>query len=166
MDKENVNTWYINMPSLSFIVVKFLPVKAYLSSALASAKNLARFRNLLFQCISRFDYNYTQHNTYMYIMPSLYTKLSLPIFFSSVAGVKGLPPVFDLPSLTSHTNLALFHLPFCWICVFAILNANAVAVEPPELITIFIVLTLTLLNPDMSCLYKQCRSRSGGFWRS
>ena len=28
------------------------------------------------------------------------------------------------------------------------------------------VLTLVLLNPDMSCLCKQCRSRSVGFWRS
>ena len=27
-------------------------------------------------------------------------------------------------------------------------------------------LTLVLLNPDMSCLCKQCRSRSVGFWRS
>ena len=27
-------------------------------------------------------------------------------------------------------------------------------------------LTLILLNPDMSCLCKQCRSRSVGFWRS
>ena len=27
-------------------------------------------------------------------------------------------------------------------------------------------LTLVLLNPDMSCPYKQCRSRSVGFWRS
>ena len=27
-------------------------------------------------------------------------------------------------------------------------------------------LTLFLLNPDMSCLCKQCRSRSVGFWRS
>ena len=28
------------------------------------------------------------------------------------------------------------------------------------------MLTLVLLNPDMSCLCKQCRSRSVGFWRS
>ena len=27
-------------------------------------------------------------------------------------------------------------------------------------------LTLVLLNSDISCLYKQCRSRSVGFWRS
>ena len=27
-------------------------------------------------------------------------------------------------------------------------------------------LTLVLLNLDISCLYKQCRSRSVGFWRS
>ena len=27
------------------------------------------------------------------------------------------------------------------------------------------VLTLVLLNPDIPCLCKQCRSRSGGFWR-
>ena len=27
-------------------------------------------------------------------------------------------------------------------------------------------LTLVLLNPDISCLCKQCRSRSVGFWRS
>ena len=27
-------------------------------------------------------------------------------------------------------------------------------------------LTLVLLNPDMPCLRKQCRSRSDGFWRS
>ena len=29
-----------------------------------------------------------------------------------------------------------------------------------------IVLTLVLLNPDISWLWKQCRSRSVGFWRS
>ena len=28
------------------------------------------------------------------------------------------------------------------------------------------LLTLVLLNPDMPCLDKQCRSRSVGFWRS
>ena len=28
------------------------------------------------------------------------------------------------------------------------------------------MLTLVLLNPDIPCLCKQCRSRSGGFWRS
>ena len=28
------------------------------------------------------------------------------------------------------------------------------------------VLTLVLLNPDLPCLCKQCRSRSVGFWRS
>ena len=28
------------------------------------------------------------------------------------------------------------------------------------------LLTLVLLNPDLSCLCKQCRSRSVGFWRS
>ena len=28
------------------------------------------------------------------------------------------------------------------------------------------ILTLVLLNLDMPCLYKQCRSRSVGFWRS
>ena len=29
-----------------------------------------------------------------------------------------------------------------------------------------ITLTLVLLNPDIPCLFKQCRSRSVGFWRS
>ena len=29
-----------------------------------------------------------------------------------------------------------------------------------------LILTLVLLNPDISYLYKQCRSRSVGFWRS
>ena len=37
-------------------------------------------------------------------------------------------------------------------------------------ITIYVsvekISTLVLLNPDMSCLCKQCRSRSVGFWRS
>ena len=32
--------------------------------------------------------------------------------------------------------------------------------------TSILYLTLVLLNPDMSCLCKQCRSRSVGFWRS
>ena len=30
----------------------------------------------------------------------------------------------------------------------------------------YLSLTLVLLIPDISCLYKQCRSRSVGFWRS
>ena len=30
----------------------------------------------------------------------------------------------------------------------------------------FLNLTLVLLNPDIPCLCKQCRSRSVGFWRS
>ena len=30
----------------------------------------------------------------------------------------------------------------------------------------FCLLTLVLLNPDIPCLCKQCRSRSVGFWRS
>ena len=43
--------------------------------------------------------------------------------------------------------------------------------EPKSLIFKVIVtksniLTLVLMNPDMSCLCKQCRSRSVGFWRS
>ena len=31
---------------------------------------------------------------------------------------------------------------------------------------VILVLTLVLLNPDIPCLCKQCRSRSVGFWRS
>ena len=31
---------------------------------------------------------------------------------------------------------------------------------------LILLLTLVLLNPDMSCLCKQCSSRSAGFWRS
>ena len=30
----------------------------------------------------------------------------------------------------------------------------------------YVILTLALLNPDIPCLCKQCRSRSVGFWRS
>ena len=36
-----------------------------------------------------------------------------------------------------------------------------VGVDGPKMI-----LTLVMLNPDISCLCKQCRSRSVGFWRS
>ena len=35
-----------------------------------------------------------------------------------------------------------------------------------SLLRIFLSVTLVLLNPDMSCLCKQCTSRSVGFWRS
>ena len=31
---------------------------------------------------------------------------------------------------------------------------------------ILVILTLVLLNPDIPCLCKQCRTRSVGFWRS
>ena len=37
---------------------------------------------------------------------------------------------------------------------------------PLCVINVFLLLTLVLLNPDRSCFWKQCRSRSVGFWRS
>ena len=34
------------------------------------------------------------------------------------------------------------------------------------ILPLYWLLTLVLLNPDIPCLYKQCRSRSVGFWRN
>ena len=37
---------------------------------------------------------------------------------------------------------------------------------PDQHLYSIVLLTLVLLNPDIPCLCKQCRSRSVGFWRS
>ena len=46
------------------------------------------------------------------------------------------------------------------------LNCTLIKAVCKLLESLQMVLTLLLLNPDMSCLCKHCRSRSVGFWRS
>ena len=48
------------------------------------------------------------------------------------------------------------------------IGGSAIKSQPwqSKTFSISVLLTLVLLNPDIPCLCKQCRSRSVGFWRS
>ena len=57
--------------------------------------------------------------------------------------------------LIPHSYLDLYQIPFLLTLSFLELECS-----------FYYLLTLVLLNPDMPCLYKECRSRSVGFCRS
>ena len=81
-----------------------------------------------------------------------------------------------LHTLTLSTNLIeiQFHKTFIWLVLcdaFCFNQLGKSDISNCTCITTFntntiTTLTLVLLNPDRSCLCKQCRSRSVGFWRS
>ena len=94
-------------------------------------------------------------------------------WFESLLGVHARRYVFlccgSYVIVSSHSSLAFFHyhhspqqrLIFIeWSWQTDVSESNVIGTCTRQ------TLALVLLNPDMSCLCKQCRSRSVGFWRS
>ena len=69
-------------------------------------------------------------------------------------------------SLTKALLFSYFSIKTFWILIRSAHNLCFYEEKYPKIIIIYSLITLVLLNLDIPCLCKQCRSRSVGFFRS
>ena len=88
-------------------------------------------------------------------------KAQLSLHILTVSPVLAMHPWLftEHPGKTGQTVNEQADLSLCWVHILALQFISFLVLS-------FTLLTLVLLNPDIPCLCKQCRSRSVGFWRS